>query len=340
MRKAFIAYTRVSTVRQGTNGVSLSEQHRAISEYADKNDIIVLEWFEEQQSAAKQGRPIFSKMLKTITDGRGQIGLILHKIDRGARNLRDWASIGEAIDLGVDVRFAHDDFDLTTRGGRLAADIQAVIAADYIRNLREEVRKGIHGRLHQGIYPLRAPRGYRDCGSGKVKMPDPIIAPLIIAAFDRYATRTYTLQSLATELATQGLTGKRGQPLRPTAISRILRNPFYVGEMRVAGHSYPGIHQPIISSEKFEAVQRVLDVNRRDKPRRHHFKYQRLLRCRECQKTLTGERQKQHVYYRCHSCPGVSVREDRISDEKTGVSYVSDVQKTKCLKAYCEFESR
>jgi hypothetical protein len=41
------------------------------------------------------------------------------------------------------VHFANDSLDLNTRGGRLSADIQAVVAADYIRNLREEAKKGI-----------------------------------------------------------------------------------------------------------------------------------------------------------------------------------------------------
>jgi hypothetical protein len=41
------------------------------------------------------------------------------------------------------VHFANDSLDLNTRGGRLSADIQAVVAADYIRNLREEAKKGV-----------------------------------------------------------------------------------------------------------------------------------------------------------------------------------------------------
>lgn len=49
--------------------------------------------------------------------------------------------------------------DLHSRGGRLSADIQSVVAADYVRNLREEAKKGIYGRLKQGFYPMRAPIG-------------------------------------------------------------------------------------------------------------------------------------------------------------------------------------
>jgi DNA invertase Pin-like site-specific DNA recombinase len=111
----------------------------------------------EIETAAKRGRPVFRSLLRQIEAGNAG-GLIIHKIDRGARNLRDWADLGELIDRGVDVRFAHDNLDLDTRGGRLAADIQAVIAADYIRNLREEVRKGIDGRLcRQPASEFRSP---------------------------------------------------------------------------------------------------------------------------------------------------------------------------------------
>ena len=35
--------------------------------------------------------------------------------------------------------------------GRLSADIQAVVATHYSRNLREEVKKGLYGRLKQGF---------------------------------------------------------------------------------------------------------------------------------------------------------------------------------------------
>src|SRR5256885_12129691 len=100
-------------------------------------------------------------MLKLLQASKAD-GVIIHKIDRGARNLRDWADLGELIDSGIEVHFANESLDLHTRGGRLSADIQAVVASDYIRNLREETRKGFYGRLKQGLYPLPAPPRYLD----------------------------------------------------------------------------------------------------------------------------------------------------------------------------------
>jgi DNA invertase Pin-like site-specific DNA recombinase len=112
----------------------------------------ITRWFIEQETAAKRGRPIFGQMLKLLKAEKAS-GVIIHKIDRSARNLKDWADLGELIDSGIEVHFANESLDLHSRGGRLSADIQAVVASDYIRNLREETKKGFYGRLKQGLYP-------------------------------------------------------------------------------------------------------------------------------------------------------------------------------------------
>src|SRR5215467_13369522 len=202
--KKFFGYIRVSTAKQGEQGVSLQEQKSAIERYSQRNDLEIAGWFEERETAAKRGRPVFNQMLKLLKHGKAG-GVIIHKIDRSARNLKDWADLGELIDQGIEVHFANESLDLNSRGGRLSADIQAVVAADYIRNLREETKKGFYGRLKQGLYPLPAPTGYLDRGKGKAKEIDPIQAPLVKTAFRLYATGGYNLKSLQDKMATLGL---------------------------------------------------------------------------------------------------------------------------------------
>ena len=138
--KPCFGYIRVSTQKQG-EGVSLEAQKDAIQSFADCQGLLVTKWFEEKQTAAKGGRPIFNQMLQKLKRGAAQ-GVIIHKIDRSARNLRDWAMFSELPDAGVSVYVATESLDFNSRGGRLTADIQTVIAADYIRNLREECIKG------------------------------------------------------------------------------------------------------------------------------------------------------------------------------------------------------
>ena len=112
--------------KQG-EGVSLEAQTEAIERYAAQHGLNISRWFEEKETAAKQGRPVFSEMVKLLMNGQAQ-GVIMHKIDRSARNLRDWATVGDMQDAGCDVHFAAESVDFASRGGRLTADIQAIEA--------------------------------------------------------------------------------------------------------------------------------------------------------------------------------------------------------------------
>src|SRR6266404_6233719 len=174
----YFAYARVSTPRQGERGVSLQEQRTAIERYAAVHGLEITRWFEERESASQTGRPVFDEMLRLLRL-RKIDGVIIHKIDRSMRNLEDWADVGKLVDAGVDIHFATENVDMKTVAGRLSADIQAAVAAHYIRNLREEVKKGLYGRLKQGSYPFRAPVGYLDQGAAKPKAIDPLCGPFV-----------------------------------------------------------------------------------------------------------------------------------------------------------------
>lgn len=309
------AYIRVSTVRQGEKGVSLQEQRAAIERYAERQSIHIIEWFEEKVTAAKLGRPLFTKMLKDLRRGAAQ-GVVIHKIDRGARNLRDWAAIAELNDAGIGVHFANESVDLQSRGGRLSADIQAVVAADYVRNLREETLKGMYGRLKQGIFPFAAPIGYLDAGAGRAKTIDPERGHLIREAFQLYATGRYTQDTLRAELHRRGLRNKGGRPIGRRCISEALNNPFYVGLMRVrtTGETFDGKHEPLIDAALFQQVRTRLSSRVRTREWKHDFEFRGLLECGFCARPLVGEWQKGRVYYRCHTkdCGTKCVREDAV----------------------------
>jgi DNA invertase Pin-like site-specific DNA recombinase len=323
----FLAYVRVSTPRQGEKGVSLPEQKAAIERYAALHGLEIARWFEERESASHQGRPAFTEMLRLLNRGTVQ-GVIIHKIDRSARNLEDWADIGKLVDLGVEVHFATENIDLRTVAGRLSADIQAVVAAHYSRNLREEVKKGLYGRLKQGFYPFRAPLGYLDQGSAKPKVPDPMSAPLIRDAFRIYGTGQFSLPRLAQEMYDRGLRNRNRTEVTVNGVATMLRNPFYVGLMRICktGETFAGNHEPLVSTGLFEAVQMLLDGKRVDRKNRTVFRFSRIVRCKSCSYSLIAERQKGHVYYRCHNrpfknppvCPLTSVREEELDEAIIG----------------------
>jgi site-specific DNA recombinase len=309
MSKSYFAYIRVSTVKQGERGSSLIEQKSAIEAYALRHGLTITKWFEEMETAAKQGRHFFTRMLTDIRAGKAQ-GLIVHKIDRSARNLRDWADIAELLDAGVDIRFVNDNFDLLSTGGRLSADIIAAVSASFIRNLREEVKKGMWGRLKQGLYPWRAPVGYLDQGGGKAKIIDPVKGPLVQHLFERYGSNTVSFRALRLEMHAKGLGTNAGKPLSFNGLTTILHNPFYAGVMRLetTGETFPGIHEPLISKALFERVQGILSGKTVPRTRKHRFLFRQMVHCQNCgRRILTGEKTRSYTYYRCHNeeCRGV-----------------------------------
>ncbi|MEP0278545.1 MAG: recombinase family protein, partial [Nitratireductor sp.] len=315
--KSCFGYVRVSTQKQG-EGVSLEAQKDAILRFAAGNEIEITAWFEEKQTAAKSGRPVFATMLKALRRRKAD-GVVMHKIDRSARNFADWAKIGELADAGIDVHFATESLDFRSRGGRLSADIQAVIAADYIRNLRDETIKGINGRLKQGLYPFWAPIGYCNNGGGKPKTPDPNKAQHVRRLFELYASGQHSINSLRKEIEQHGLRNSRGKPVSKTGIETILNNPFYCGLIRIkrTGAVYEGVHEPLISPALFDRVQEIKANKSGKKVTRHNHTYRGLFRCANCARAMIAERQKGHVYYRCHepSCPTKCVREEDVEEE-------------------------
>jgi len=315
MKKCF-GYVRVSSHKQG-EGVSLEAQKDAILRFAEANNITITKWFEEQQTAAKSGRPVFNQMLKALNAGKA-VGVVIHKIDRSARNFFDWAKIGELADSGIDVHFATESLDFRSRGGRLTANIQMAVAEDYVRNLRSEIFKGQRGQLDRGYYPFTAPIGYQNNGRRQLKTIDPFKGPLVKLAFELYGSGQYSLHSLRREMATRGLAKRSGQPLSKGCVDKFLCNPFYTGVIRIrrTGEVFEGAHEPLISAELFERVALVRAGKSGKKVTRHNHLFRGLFACGWCGRSMIPERQKGHVYYRCQfpECPRNCIREERLAD--------------------------
>lgn len=89
-----------------------------------------------------------------------------------------------------------------------------------------------------------------------------------------------TLDELADELADRGLTSKPGRyPPRPVTVSglqKLLRDRYYLGYVTYKGEEIPGRHEPLVTSDLFERVQRVMDARSGAGVRqRHHHHYLR-----------------------------------------------------------------
>ena len=193
----------------------------------------------------------------------------------------------------------------------MMADFHALIATNYSRNLSQESKKGLYGRLKQGVLPFRAPVGYLNNGKGKVKTICPEKAPLVKQLFNFYVKEGYSIRELTKKMNDLGLTNSLNNKLDKNAITCILKNPFYTGIIKIKDNHYQGRHKPLISQALFKKAQDIMLGKTNAKKFKHNFLLRKRVRCKLCNYNLTGEVQKGHVYYRCHTkgCATKSITE-------------------------------
>jgi len=96
----FVAYTRVSTVRQGRSGLGLEAQRAAVASYLNGGSWKLIGEYQEIESGRRSDRP---ELLKALSHCRSHgAALIVAKVDRLARSQ---SFLSKILDAGVDVRF-------------------------------------------------------------------------------------------------------------------------------------------------------------------------------------------------------------------------------------------
>src|SRR4030042_3653597 len=118
MAKATI-YTRVSSDEQ-IKGFSLGEQEEKGKQYIKLNDWDFLKTYrDEGVSGITLNRPSLELMFKEAKLKKFDV-LIIYKIDRLSRNLKDFLDIVKKLnDFGVEIRSITEQFDTSTPAGRL-----------------------------------------------------------------------------------------------------------------------------------------------------------------------------------------------------------------------------
>ena len=285
-----VIYLRVSSKEQAekggeAEGFSIPAQREGCKRKAQSLEAAVIEQFAERGESAKTAdRPELQRMLAFLAEHPVKY-VIVHKVDRLARNRADDVAINLAIrQAGAELVSVSENIDQTP-SGLLLHGIMASISEFYSRNLATEVIKGTTQKAKNGGTPGRALTGYlnvRQFENGREVRTievDPERGPLMSWAFDAYSTGDWTTRRLLAELTDRGLTTaptRRG-PGRPLAVShlhKLLRHPYYMGLVRYRDVLYPGKHEPLTTPETWHEVQRLLAA-----------------------KNFAGEKDREHLHY-------------------------------------------
>ena len=318
MKKAVI-YARVSSGRQEKEGFSIPAQIEFLTEYARHNGFSVVEQFIEAETAKIAGRKQFNNMLKYITEN--QIDAILaEKTDRIYRNFKDYIVLEDF--KHIEVHLVKENMIISEHASshvKFMHGIKVLMAKNYIDNLSEEVIKGKNRKAKEGYYPQQAPVGYKNdsdkTSSKRIIVPDEKAAFFIRRLFDLYATGSYSVKELRKKIFEEGFNHK-GKPYARSRILAILHDPFYIGKFIYNGVIYEGKHEPIVSVDKYNAVQKLFNHSR---ARTHdvEFAYTGLLTCGYCGCQLTAELKKgKYIYYHCTGRRGGDCKKHYIREEK------------------------
>ncbi len=315
-----VIWARVSS-REQREGYSIDAQLRATREMAERNGWQIVRVFEVAESARRGAeRQVFNQMLKWVRGNAKKLKLkaiLSHKLDRACRNMQDAVKLQELEDrCGVKLEFVENQF-APGAAGALSFNVMAAVAQYYSDNLRSEVLKGMDEKVRQGWPTGLAPFGYvnvQDCPDEPVQ-PHPTNARTLVRIFELFSTGSYTFKSLTDQLEREGHVFRATQKrFNRTALSHILKNRFYIGELRRNGHVYEGRYQRLIDRTTFDACQGVLQGRNRRTGTPNMPYSGGLFRCAYCGQSITGERIRrklknggvnEHEYYRCaNNAPG------------------------------------
>ena len=326
--KSAVIYARVSSREQQEEGYSIDAQLKLLRDYAAKNALAVSEEYIDVETAKECGRTQFGVMLDALPRfSEAQRIILVEKTDRLYRNIYDWVKVDQ---LRTVIHFVKDGYVLSEESRsneKFIHGIKVLMAKNYVDNLSEEVRKGLDEKAEQGIWPLKAPFGYRDVRvNGKHHVePDPEVVPIIRRMFEWYATGDYSVSAVRELAVAAGLKTRGGNPVVRSEVERILKNPFYAGRFIWKGKEYDGKHPALVSVELFEKVQWAFRKDGKPETKRMRlFPYTGLIKCSFCGCSVTAERKKQlYVYYHCTGgrgpCRKPYIREEQLEALLGGV---------------------
>ena len=330
-RMAYFIYNRKSQEDDARQVQSIGDQRKLNEELVERLGLDVVECLDEAMSAKRPGRPVFSEMLERIERGEAT-GIIAWHPDRLARNAVDAGRIIDLLDTGrlTDLKFHSYTFENTPEGKWM---LQIVLSQSkyFVDKLSKDVGRGMRSKLEKGHFPHRAGPGYLNDRNDRTIAVDPERFPMLRRAIETLLTGAYSVPQVHSILNNDwGYRTRRtrktgGGPLPLSKFYSFLTNRFITGQMVVKGEVWEGKHQPMVTVQEFEQLQRIIK-GASIQPQRYEFDFTGIIRCGVCGCQITADQRVKHypstgntrryVYYHCTNskggCRKVSITEPEI----------------------------
>src|SRR3984893_1397228 len=187
-----VAYIRESTEEQG-QGFSPDAQRESIRRFAPENDLELIGEYCDFHSGWRksEARPEFQRLMADAADGKFDVVLVFHT-SRFARNQVEARRYKQMLreKLGIRVISVTQPMgeDHSDPSSFLAESIHEMFDEYYSVSLSFWVRSGLKEKARQGHLVGMLPWGYVRDPLSKLAVADPQLAPLVLGAFEHYAT--------------------------------------------------------------------------------------------------------------------------------------------------------
>ena len=281
-------YTRVSTEDQAREGTSLEVQKEFLCRFAERNKYRIYEVYEDDgYSGSTFDRPALKRMINDAKRRKFE-AIIVYKIDRFARNNRILLNLVEELDnIGIGFQSATEAFDTVSASGKLALSMLGTVAQFERDRIIERVFPGMIKGVEKGNWQgaRYAPYGYHYNKASKRLEIVPEEADIVRMIYMMYISGHSTTQ-IAGYLYKKKYKTRSGGRFHTKLVGDILKNQVYLGNLvwnkrrydknrkTIKGYKYvkndiskhvvaEGTHETIIDQNDFDAVQRILEQNRK-----------------------------------------------------------------------------
>jgi site-specific DNA recombinase len=283
-------YTRISTDEEN-QPTSLASQHERLEAFCRvQEDWRIIAYHEDRATGTKLDRPGLQAALDLARQGRID-QLLVYRIDRLSRKVRQLASIAEELDaLNVVLRSATEPFDTGSAAGRMMLQMLGVFAEFEHATIVDRITAGIERRAREGRwYSGRPPFGYT-LKDGQLA-PDPITAPTVRRIYQLYIEDRLGTIAVAHQLRAEHAPAPSAGWGHP-AVHRVLTNPTYLGRIRWRDQDFISTHEPLIEQSTFDQAQAILTERGEDASRRRgnrsDFLLSGVVRCGHCGRAYIG----------------------------------------------------
>ncbi len=316
---------RVSTADQVE---ALPAQVYKLTDYA-KSQGYDFELFEFHESAYKGTREKFREVIATIQASTEKVVVVFDKVDRFTRDssAEETNIFKKLYQSGkIELHFPSENLILhegSPSTDRMRLGLNTIFAEYYSDAISDNVKRRNYQLWRDGYWTGPAPFGYVN-----ISKPDgskwidkvPVEALAVKLAYELYATGSYSLRLVRMQVIKQyGISRSIGQ------WDKVLKNPFYAGQMRIKGKLYKHNYEQLINSSLFDQVKAVREGHA-IQPKRWAglpYPYRGLITCADCGCKVTFEIKKgKYVYGHCTQFRG-----------KHDAAYVNEKLMTKQLRS-------